>query len=406
MGWQAPVQEMTMAVRKRILKSGEVRWLVDYTDQAGKRRAKQFTKKRDADTFESKAKNQIADGTHVADAASVTVAEAGPIWIEAGQREGLEATTITQREQHVRLHIVPRIGKVKLSRLTTPMVEEFKDQLIDDLSRPLARAVLTSFKGLIRTAQLKGLIGSNPATAVRITKRRTETVVAVASDDEGEVKILTKDQIRAMLDKSAELWPMTRTVRGRWVKGEGRPERLVAVPWRPMLITTMFTGLRASEVRGLMWKRVDFEGRKIKVRQRADRHGRIGPPKTEASSRDVVLAPAVAEVLREWRRVCPESELGLVFPSETGRPILHTNLLQQGFKPLLEACGVEGSYGYHVLRHTAASLFIDEGLPPKKIQALMGHSSITVTFDTYGHLFPSDDDDASAMARMQARLLG
>ncbi|MBC7907541.1 MAG: tyrosine-type recombinase/integrase [Rhodospirillaceae bacterium] len=396
-----------MSVRKRVLKSGKICWQVDYTDQSGKRRSKQYALQRDAKAFDVQARGQIAIGTHVADAASCTVAEAGEIWIKDGQREGLEATTITQRDQHVRLHIVPRIGGIKLSKLSTPMVEEFKDSLIDGLSRALARAVLTSFKGIIRVAQIKGLIGSNPAAAVRITKRRTETVVTVVDDDdEGEVKILGKDQIRAMLAKASEIWPLTRIVHGRWVKGVGRPERHVVMPWCPMFITTLFTGLRASELRGLTWNRVDFDNQEIKIRQRADRYGRIGPPKTATSRREVAMAPAVMAALREWRLVCPESEMDLVFPAESSRVILHTNLLNQGFKPLLVACGIEESFGYHVLRHTAASLFIEQGWQPKKIQTVMGHSSITVTYDRYGHLFPSPDDDAEAMAQMQARLLG
>jgi integrase len=67
---------------------------------------------------------------------------------------------------------------------------------------------------------------------------------------------------------------------------------------------------------------------------------------------------------------------------------------------------VKPPYNFHALRHAAASLFIEQGWTPKKIQTLMGHSSIQVTFDIYGHLFPSPDDDAEAMAQIETRLLG
>jgi integrase len=63
-------------------------------------------------------------------------------------------------------------------------------------------------------------------------------------------------------------------------------------------------------------------------------------------------------------------------------------------------------YGMHSLRHAAASLFIEQGFSPKRIQALMGHSTIQMTFDTYGHLFPAADDDRVAMGQLQARLVG
>ena len=63
-------------------------------------------------------------------------------------------------------------------------------------------------------------------------------------------------------------------------------------------------------------------------------------------------------------------------------------------------------YGLQAFRHAAASLFIDQAFTPKRVQAIMGHSSIQVTYDIYGHLFPSPDDDAAAMAQIQARLVG
>lgn len=393
-----------MSVRKRVLETGEIRWVVDYSDQSGKRRNKQFKRKKDADAFEISAKSQVAAGTHVADVDSVTVAQAAEAWIKAGELDGLQATTIRQRDQHVRLHIVPRLGATRMSKLTAPMIEEFKDSLLRDISRPLARAVLTSLKGIIRVARVKGLIGSNPAEAVRLAKRRAEDVVT--DDDEGEVKIIGKQDLRAMLAKSAEIWPLQRIVHGRWVRGQGRPEKHVVMPWRPMLVTAVFTGARASELRGLTWNWVDLENEVIKVRQRADRYGKIGPVKTETSRRTIPLAPMVVAALKEWRLVCPTNELNLVFPSESGQVILHTNLLQQGLRPLLKACDIKDKLGYHALRHTAASLFIEQGWKPKKVQTVMGHSSIVVTFDVYGHLFPSQEDDAEAMAQLQARLLG
>ena len=63
-------------------------------------------------------------------------------------------------------------------------------------------------------------------------------------------------------------------------------------------------------------------------------------------------------------------------------------------------------YGMQSFRHAAASLFIEQGFTPKRVQALMGHSTIQMTFDTYGHLFPAPADDQLAMRQLQARLLG
>ncbi len=126
----------------------------------------------------------------------------------------------------------------------------------------------------------------------------------------------------------------------------------------------------------------------------------------------IFLTPACERLIpsaftSRMRRVCPLAELDLMFPSEAGRVILHTNLLALGFRPLLKARDLTGADDtFHALRHTAASLFIEQGWSPKKVQTVMGHSSITVTYDIYGHLFPSPEDGAEAMAQVQARLLG
>jgi len=128
----------------------------------------------------------------------------------------------------------------------------------------------------------------------------------------------------------------------------------------------------------------------------------------------------VVNTLREWKDECPQGDLGLVFPNGKGNVESLSNIDKRGFGPLQLRCGVfretgetdaEGNpicrrkYGMHALRHAAASLFINQGFQPKRVQAIMGHSSIQVTFDVYGYLFPSPDDDKKAMEELQARLV-
>jgi len=147
------------------------------------------------------------------------------------------------------------------------------------------------------------------------------------------------------------------------------------------------------------------------VKQRADRWNKIGSPKSATSRREVPLAPMVVNTLREWRLGCPKSELDLVFPRRQGNVESLPNLHRRGLGTVQVAAGITSDrehpkYGLHAFRHAAASLFIEQGFSPKRVQALMGHSSIQMTFDTYGHLFPSKDDGAAAMQQLQARLVG
>jgi integrase len=131
------------------------------------------------------------------------------------------------------------------------------------------------------------------------------------------------------------------------------------------------------------------------------------------------MAPMVINTVKAWRIACPATPLNLVFPTENGSIHSSSNLYRHYWAPLQCALGmveivqgdVEGErveqprYNFHALRHAAASLFIEQGWSPKKVQAVMGHASIQITFDIYGHLWKNPEDDLKAMAQIEARLL-
>jgi integrase len=96
---------------------------------------------------------------------------------------------------------------------------------------------------------------------------------------------------------------------------------------------------------------------------------------------------------------------GLVFPTRTGRVIAHANI-SRVFYALQDRLGIAPRFGLHALRHAAAWLFIEQGWTPKRVQTVMGHSSIQMTYDTYGGLFKTPDDDQAAMAAVEASLRG
>jgi integrase len=171
-------------------------------------------------------------------------------------------------------------------------------------------------------------------------------------------------------------------------------------------------------LRGLRWNDVDLKRGELHVRQRADRYNKMGPPKSEAGTRTIPLLPMVVNALREHKLTCKHSAADLVFPSKTGHIIGHSNLVKFVWKPLQVTAEVTTSSGrakypgLHALRHFYASWCInrraDGGLelPPKVVQERMGHASITMTMDVYGHLFPRGDDGAELAAAEQAFLGG
>ncbi|WP_308421994.1 site-specific integrase [Aureimonas endophytica] len=197
--------------------------------------------------------------------------------------------------------------------------------------------------------------------------------------------------------------------------------------WRPLLLTAIFTGLRASERRGLRWTDIDFAKHELKVHQRADRFKVIGAPKSTSGERTVPIPPIVVNALKEWKLACLKGELGLASPNSAGKVEEHGNILKRGLQPTLIRAGVTmdsgekdadgnpmlvAKYpGLHSLRHFFASWCINRkedgglGLPPQTVQDRMGHSTIALTMDRYSHLFPKGDD-RDEMAAAEAALLG
>jgi len=181
-----------------------------------------------------------------------------------------------------------------------------------------------------------------------------------------------------------------------------------------------FCGLRASELRGLTWADVDLDRAELHVRQRADRYSEIGAPKSEAGQRSIPMLPMVVNALRQWKLASPDTS-GLIFPGRHGKPLAYGAVIRFHRHPVqlragLVVAGEDGKPspkypGLHALRHFFASWCInrvrDGGLelPLKLVQGRLGHSSIQMTADRYGHLFPRADDAAELAAAERAFLV-
>jgi integrase len=411
-----------MSVRERewLTPKGEPRraYVVDYRDGDGNRRHKTFKQKKAAQNFEARARTEVNDGTHVAEGASITVAEAAKLWIAAKTRARREASTLAQYQQHVDLHIVPFLGDMKLTALTAGQLADFEEQL-HEAGRSLAmiRKVKVSLGSLLASAQRKGKVSRNVVRDMRGTDD--------AADRRADKRATGK--LRAGVD-----FPLPDEIKAIVAHLTGR--------WRPLLLTAIFTGLRASELRGLTWSAVDLDGKALRVYQRADRFNAIGKPKSGAGDREVPLPPLVTNTLREWKLACPRRatgkldasghpirELHYVFPNGEGNVENLGNIITRGLLPAQVRAGVVADTGkvdqdgqpilaakyrgMHTLRHFYSSWLInrrvDGGLelPAKVVQERLGHSTINMTMNVYAHLFPRGDDGAE-MAAAEALLLG
>jgi integrase len=392
-----------MAVKKR-----GSSYQVGYSDSSGKWRTKTFHRKKDADAFFETTKREVRLGIHVTDQDTVTVRVACEKWLTTCELDGLASATRKQYAGHVHNHVIPAklggrksviLGDVLLTRLSRPLITDFRDHLLKTNSHATARKIWVSFKAMLSDAETRGLIGHNPAAPIFIKE-----------DERGH-----------MQDMALRQFPQPAEIRGIIETATGRMKSLLTV--------AAFVGLRSLELRGLYWEDCDFVKHRINVRRRADETNKIGPLKSKAAHRSIPMTPEVEKVLREWRGTCPrqDGKLVLVFPNGLGKVQAHNHLIEWGYHPVQVQAGIVtprlgsdgkpelgkdgqsimiAKYGLHDLRHFFASWLINElRCNPNKVKTLVGHASIKLTYDIYGHLFDDDDGDNLAFAAGSERVM-
>lgn len=382
------------SIRKRTwtAPSGEEKtaWIVDYRDGAGARRFKQFPRRKDADAWLTQAAWEVSKGVHTADSQSVTVKDAADIWVKAAENNDRERATIEQYKTLRDLHIVPLIGAERLSRLSQPKIEAFRDQLLETRSKAMTAKAVRALSRILGEAQRRGLIAQNPARDVKVAR---------SSRERGRVVIPTKSELKALIDHAEP-------------------------GLKPLVMVAIFAGLRASELRGLRWTDIDLKGGTLTVAQRADKYGHIGSPKSDAGYRTIPIAKALVAELRAWKLRCPKGALGLAFPNSEGGVQDYSHLMKRRINPLQVKAGVcdpvlidgkqrldakgrpimRARYGLHSLRHAAASAWIKQRIDLKRLQTWIGHESIQLTLDQYGHLIEDRAGDAALIEAAQAHI--
>ena len=170
-------------------------------------------------------------------------------------------------------------------------------------------------------------------------------------------------------------------------------------------VLALATGMRQGEILGLPRTRLDLTRHLVRVRQTlvlVKGGFEFGRPKTRASKRDIELRAEAVEALRLHHKLQLEERMrlgglpkdyGLVFSTTVGTPIRRQNLQRRSFKPLLEEAGLP-DIRFHDLRHTFASIALGRGANINTVSKMLGHSSVKITLDVYGHLMPGMQSEA------------
>ncbi len=296
-----------------------------------------------------------------------TIARFFDDWLETTAKPTIRPKTHHSYAQLIRLHIKPAIGTIPLANLTPQHVQRMMG---DMTARGLSPRTVQYTRAILRRAlghALKwGLVTRNVATLVdppRSVKKPVQPLSAAEAR-----RFL--DHVRNQNDR---LWPF--------------------------FTTAIMTGLRQAELLGLRWSDVDLDAATLRVRhtlQRIEGKWEFVEPKSKRSARTLSLPDTVVTALRAQRVRQLEERLlagerwkdwGLVFTSSVGTPLEPSNLNGR-LHALLDVFELDHQ-GMHSLRHCFASLSLAQGVHPRVVMEMLGHSQISLTMDTYSHVMPT-----------------
>lgn len=261
-------------------------------------------------------------------------------------------------EQALRLRVLPRLGSFKLADIRRADLQDLvEDMLRDDLQPSTIRNTLLPLRAIFRRAIARGDLSANPTRGLELPAVRG-----------------TRDRI-ASPQEAAQLLDALEHDRALWA-------------------TALYAGLRLGELRALRWTDVDLTAGVIRVKRSWD--ARVGPvlPKSRAGVRTVPI-PSVLRTYLVEQRLASGRANGLVFGRTAEKPIEPSVINTQADRAW-KAAELD-RITLHECRHTFASLMIAAGVNAKALSTYMGHSSVTITFDRYGHLMPGNESEAAGL---------
>jgi len=359
------------------------KWVIDYRDASGKRRWETVEGNR-KDAEERLAKI-FANGKRVIDTKRAFKDHAAE-WLNTYARTHVKESTLREYEAVFKNHIFTVFGRIPFSKVTREMVKRLIAEKIQaGLSRSTVKNIIVPLREMYNHAIDDGVVSfSNPASRVgRFNKRRAE---------DKKITPLTRDELATLLETAREKMPH----------------------YYPLLLCAPRSGLREGELIGLRFCDLDFNGRFIEVRRNVVR-GKVTTPKNGRTRRvdmsmqltnllDELLGKRKAEALRKdmekpqserrepnevLRQVLEEP----VFTTPEGTPLDPDNMRKRVFYRVLDMAGLR-RIRFHDLRHTFATLLLQQGESLVYVKDQLGHHSIQITVDTYGHLVPGGNRQA------------
>ena len=354
-----------------IYKRSNGTWSVQATLQ-GHRLSRTFKTQRECQEWLKKTRGQIDDGMTLA-STKIGLGDFLSGWLTS-TKTSKGRSTWQHYEQLIRTYIFPHLGEIKVRDLRPEHIQSFYNRLFDEhVGIYTIRKIHTTLHSALQQAVKTGMIGRNSASFVHPPKEPTN-----------EMAILNESQVSQLL-----------------IAAQG--SRLEA-----LIHLAVISGMRQMELLGLKWNDLDWIKQTLKIERqllKPDGEGvKFSSPKTRYGKRSISLGAKTIETLRKYyekqqAEQCKAGEAwkeyGLIFTTQNGTPIHPRNLLRD-YKKLLHTAGLP-PIRFHDLRHTSASILLNQGVPVITVSRRLGHAKASITLDIYGHLIPTMQTEVAEM---------
>lgn len=346
-------------VRRRTWKNKDGKksfcWDADFKDTSGERiRKGGFKTKAEAEDYIDKIRLVPGSATYNKKAKNLTLVDACNNYIKCHAEVYCKKSTCADYKGYLANHIKPFFKNNKLSDITKTTIENFiRSKSDDNVSGATLNHLLVFLKAVFQKMFNDDIISRNP-----MTKIKKLTVVSK------KFEVLDSKEVDILINTAHKHFP----------------------EYYPLIFTALATGMRQGELFALQWKKIDWFNRTILIDSNYTKYHLTSPKSNK--SRVIDMTEGLVQVLQEWKANCPTSDKDLVFPNAAGNYHNPANLNRRVFQPLIEKAGIK-KIRFHDLRHTYTSLLIAENKQPSYIQSQLGHSTINMTMDTYGHILPT-----------------
>jgi integrase len=268
-------------------------------------------------------------------------------------------STFASYESIIRNHLIPYFGTISIKNISIERLNSFVNIKINDgFSKTTINHILNLLNLILDMTLEEDSMDKNP---VKLVKEKRNSI--------SKPKYLTTKKVKCILQIAKSKYP----------------------DFFPLLYTAIATGMRKNELLGLTWSNIDFTNNKIRVKKSFYRN-RLTDIRTTKRLRTINISQELSDILQEWKSKCPMGRLELTFPNTMGEFLDPDNLLKRRFNPIIKEARLQDIKFQH-LRNTYAYIMLSNNAALEYVQTQMGHYSVDVTFNRYGHFKPRKNEE-------------